>query len=157
NLNMYKPESFDAVVVGSGMTGAMAAKELCESGLKVLVLEAGSSLVPAGRNGDAEKAIPCGEQPIQSKCYAFSKQTCRHFVDDRNNPYTVSLEQPFSWIRARTVGGRSLLWAGHCYRMTDLEFLAAQEDGVGECWPFDYKEIAPYYDKAEQALGVKDT
>src|SRR2546423_3064319 len=153
---MAKTNIYDVVVVGSGMTGAVAAKELCEAGLKVLVLEAGPSLATqrADDNGTRHKAYD--DQHIQSKCYAYSRNTRQYFVNDRDHPYSISLERPFSWIRSRTVGGRSLLWAGHCYRMTDREFMAAQEDGVGERWPITYEQLAPYYDKAEQILRVKD-
>jgi choline dehydrogenase-like flavoprotein len=152
---MYSIEAFDAVVVGSGMTGALAAKELCHAGLKVLVLEAGPSLAVL-RSDDTGSHEACGDQHIQSKCYAYSKNTRQYFVNDLDNPYSFPPGHPFSWIRARTVGGRSLLWAGHCYRMTDQEFMAPEEDGVGESWPITYEEIAPYYDKAEQILRVKD-
>ncbi|HEV2989283.1 MAG TPA: GMC family oxidoreductase, partial [Candidatus Angelobacter sp.] len=144
---MHKAQTFDAIVIGSGMAGGTAARELCKAGLKVLVLEAGPS--------QPQSQTEYGHS-IQKRCYAFGENTRQYFVNDRDNPYFTHPNQPFSWIRARALGGRSLLWAGHCYRMTDLEFLAANEDGVGVNWPITSEEIAPYYDKAESILGVTD-
>ncbi len=153
---MQKKETFDAIVVGSGMTGGVAAYELCKAGLRVLVLEAGG----AQNNFQSDQGTGTEQPPavhnVQNKCYAFSAATSHLFVNDHDNPYSTPPGQPFSWIRARAAGGRSLLWAGHCYRMTDAEFMAADEDGIGENWPIRYEEIAPYYDKAERILGVRN-
>src|SRR5581483_6735068 len=93
---------------------------------------------------------------VQKRCYAFSTRTSNCFANDVENPYATVHDSPFSWIRARIVGGRSLLWAGHCYRMGDEDFTASLQDGIGEEWPLRYQEIAPYYDEAERLLQVRD-
>src|SRR5262249_18208914 len=86
----------------------------------------------------------------------FHPGTSSYLINDRESPYCTSSDAPFSWIRARVVGGRSLLWAGHCHRMGDLDFKAASQDGIGEDWPIRYEEIAPFYDEAERLLHVCD-
>jgi choline dehydrogenase-like flavoprotein len=147
------PEIFDAIVVGSGVAGGAAAQELCEAGLRVLVLESGG---PARREENHPLTLPnISSYPVQTRCYAFNAGTSSYFANDAENPYCTSSNLPFSWIRARVAGGRSLLWAGHCHRMGDLDFAAAK-DGVGEDWPLRYQEIAPYYDEAERLLQVSD-
>ncbi len=146
-------EDFDVVVVGSGMAGAAAAQRFCEAGLKVLVVEAGDD-TPMSASGASNLPDPADQQ-IQARCYAFGRNTRPYFVNDSDNPYCTPSERPFTWIRARAVGGKSLLWAGHCYRMDDLDFKAAQLDGAGAVWPLTYLEIAPFYDRAEEILQVR--
>jgi choline dehydrogenase-like flavoprotein len=147
-------ESFDVVIVGSGMAGAAAAQQFCEAGLKVLVVEAGAAMSPASTS-EAGSVPDSTNQQIQARCYAFGNNTHEYFVRDTDDPYCTPSDRPFSWIRARAVGGKSLLWAGHCYRMEDLDFRAAQLDGVGAVWPLTYRELAPYYDRAETILQVR--
>ena len=158
--------TFDAIVIGSGITGGWAAKELCEKGLKTLVLERGrnvehvkdyptTSTPPwefAHRGIDTLKIKE--EYPIQSTNYAFSEDTHHFFVNDRENPYTTPKDQPFRWIRGYQVGGRSLIWGRQCYRWSDLDFEANLKDGVEIDWPIRYKDLAPWYDYVEKFIGV---
>lgn len=144
---------FDAIVVGSGVAGGAAAQQLCQAGLRVLVLDPGRAL----QSENEEPAFSnIADYQVQKRCYAFNPRTSNCFANDAENPYSTEPDSPFSWIRARIVGGRSLLWAGHCYRMGDKDFTAALQDGVGEEWPLRYQEIAPYYDEAERLLQVRD-
>lgn len=150
---IMKLETFDAIVVGSGVAGGAAAQQLCQAGLRVLALESGGT----SQSGNEEHAFSnIAAYQTQKRCYAFSTRTSNCFANDVENPYSTAPDSPFSWIRARIVGGRSLLWAGHCYRMGDEDFTAALQDSIGEEWPLRYQEIAPYYDEAERLLQVRD-
>lgn len=151
------PEPFDAIVVGSGATGGLAAKEFCEGGLKVLVIEAGAAYQSTSHGNIVRKGGASLTQKIQSQCSAFNSNTQPLFVDDVRNPYLTPVERPFSWIRSRAVGGRTLLWAGQSYRMSDYDFKAAGSDGVSENWPITYRDLSPYYDRAERLLKVRGT
>ncbi len=166
NPQDIRGKTFDAIVVGSGATGGWAAKELTESGLRVLVLEAGRELNPVQDftehkqpwempwRGRGDRRALERDQPVQSRCYACTEYSHQFFVNDRENPYTTPPGKPFSWIRSRHVGGRSLVWARQSYRLSDYDFKAAGRDGFGEDWPISYAELAPYYDKVESFIGV---
>ena len=155
--------SFDAIVVGSGMSGGWAAKELTEKGLKTLVLERGRMV----KHGDYPTAtqdpweLPYGNRitqetrrrkPVQSRTGYPSPANTHWFVDDLDNPYVE--EQPFDWLRGYHVGGRSLMWARQSYRFSPMDFEANAKEGVGIPWPVTYDEIAPWYDKAEIFAGI---
>ena len=157
---------WDAIVVGSGISGGWAAKELTERGLEVLVLEAGPPIDPAkdyvehvqawelpfrGR-GDRKKLAH--DQQEQSKCYACDEWGSKFFVNDLENPYSYDADKPFSWIRGRHVGGRSIMWGRQVYRWSDLDFTANARDGHGVDWPIRYADIAPWYDHVEDFIGV---
>jgi choline dehydrogenase-like flavoprotein len=157
---------YDAVVVGSGMTGGWAAKELTERGLRTLVLEAGRSIVP---EKDYVEHVPTWEmpfrgmrnqkellrdQPIQSLCYACQEPNSQFFVNDTENPYTTDPDKPFRWIRGRQVGGRSIVWGRQCYRWSDLDFEANLREGVAIDWPIRYADLAPWYDYVEDFIGI---
>ncbi len=164
---MSETTDFDAIVVGSGMSGGWAAKELCEAGLKVLVLERGS-MVRHGQDYTTEHIppweIPFGgkkprelyarDYPVQSKTYAFDETTRHFFNNDRLNPYAYDEDKPFDWRRADVVGGRSLLWARQVYRFSDLDFEANMRDGHGIDWPIRYADLAPWYSHVESFIGV---
>lgn len=163
---MTRRETWDAIVVGSGIAGGWAAKELSEKGLRVLVLEAGRPIDPARDFlmnapayeldyrylGDQKKLA--ARQPVQRKCYACDEGATQFFVDDVDNPYTTADGKPFDWIRGRQVGGKSIMWGRQCYRWSDLDFEANARDGFGVDWPIRYKDIAPWYDYVEGYAGI---
>jgi len=154
--------SFDAIVVGSGISGGWAAKELCEKGLKTLVLERGRNVEHIKdyttaflhpwqfphRNEitEADKK----ENPVQ--CHAYTEGSKQFYVNDREHPYIQ--EDPFLWLRGYQVGGRSLTWGRQCYRLADLDFEANAKEGIAVDWPIRYKDIAPWYDYVEDFVGI---
>jgi choline dehydrogenase-like flavoprotein len=154
--------SYDAIVVGSGISGGWAAKELCEKGLKTLVLERGRNVEHvkdyttafmnpwdfAHHLNVSEKDKE--ENPVQSTSYDEGNK--HFFVSDKDHPYIQ--EKPFSWIRGYQVGGRSLTWGRQCYRLSDLDFDANAKEGIGVDWPIRYKDIAPWYDYVESFVGI---
>jgi len=153
---------YDAIVVGSGMSGGWAAKELTQKGLKTLVLERG----PMVKHGEYPTAmwnpwdIPYGglltvedrkRQPVQTATFAGA--TDKHwFVDDIDHPYVQT--QPFEWVRGYHVGGRSLMWGRQTYRWSEMDFAANANEGVAVDWPIRYKDLAPWYDHVETFIGV---
>jgi choline dehydrogenase-like flavoprotein len=161
---MASTNQFDAIVVGSGMSGGWAAKELTEKGLKTLVLERGRDirhvtgyttalkdpwqLPHNNRATNADRAA----QPIQSTLYLYDQSTKQHFVNDLKHPYEQA--QPFKWFRGYHVGGRSLMWSRHVFRYSDLDFTANQREGVGIDWPIRYADIAPWYEHVERFIGA---
>lgn len=161
---MNDNHTYDAIVVGSGMTGGWAAKELTEKGLKTLVLERGRDVKHVQDYPTAQMAPwqfthrgyltkeEKEQYPIQSKKYNFDASSKHFFVKDTEHPYVQ--EKPFHWFRGYQTGGRSLLWGRGAYRFSDLEFEANLKDGVGIDWPIRYKDIAPWYDYVERFIGV---
>ena len=159
-------ERYDAIVVGSGISGGWAAKELCEKGLRTLVLEAGRDIVPGTDyvehilpwqlpfRGYGDRHRIHRDQPIQRRCYACDEWSGKFFVNDIENPYTVEPDKPFLWIRGRQVGGRSIMWGRQVYRWSDLDFEANLKDGHGVDWPIRYADIAPWYDYVERFIGI---
>jgi choline dehydrogenase-like flavoprotein len=163
---MKERHTYDAIVVGSGITGGWAAKELTEAGLKTLVLEAGGPIDPAKdyvehvqpyevpfRNWGDRRLLK-KSQPVQTDCYACDEIGHKLFVNDIDNPYTHAPDAPFSWFRGRQVGGRSITWGRQVYRWSDLDFEANAKDGHGTDWPIRYKDIAPWYSHVERFIGV---
>jgi choline dehydrogenase-like flavoprotein len=157
---------YDAIVVGSGASGGWVAKKLTESGLEVLMLEAGPPRVPTKDftehvwpyqlkyRGFGNKRALLENQPVQRLCYACDDYSHQFFVNDHENPYITPADKPFMWIRGRQVGGKTFCWARESYRYSDYEFKAASRDGYGEDWPFSYRDLEPYYDKVEDFIGV---
>jgi choline dehydrogenase-like flavoprotein len=159
--------TFDAIVVGTGISGGWAAKELTEKGLKTLVLERGrminhiddyhtANIDPWDfKGGDTITQDAYKRQPKQSRTGYVNKESSRHFfVDDLDHPYNDD-ENKFNWIRGYHVGGRSLTWGRHTYRLSEFDFEANLKDGVAVDWPIRYKDISPWYDYVEQYIGVQ--
>ena len=165
NLNnkATKQNTYDAIIVGSGISGGWAAKELCEQGLKVLLLERGSPIqhpnYPTANNNpwDFPHHLSLSKADkeqcyVQSRHWSFKEDNKHFYINDKENPYDET--QRFDWIRGNIVGGRSLLWSRACYRWSDLDFEANLKDGHGVDWPIRYKDIAPWYDYVESFIGV---
>ena len=159
--------NFDAIVVGSGITGGWAAKELTEAGLKVLLLERGCKIehqvdyetelkapwdMPFRGAGDAD--LYARDYAVQSLNRHFNEFTQGHFVNDAENPYQTGPDTAFNWFRSYQLGGRSLTWGRQCYRWSDYDFGANKRDGHGTDWPIRYADLAPWYDKVEDFIGV---
>ena len=157
---------FDAIVVGSGISGGWAAKELTEKGLRTLVLEAGPQIVPARDYVEHVQAYSLPyrgygnlrklreQQPIQSLTGSCNEWSSKFFVNDGENPYHNDPDKPFAWIRGRHVGGRSIMWGRQVYRWSDLDFEANAKEGLGVDWPLRYADIAPWYSHVEKFIGV---
>jgi choline dehydrogenase-like flavoprotein len=164
NIDAKQNMTYDAIVIGSGISGGWAAKELCEKGLKTLVLERGR-LVEHVKDYPTMTLDPWdmkyrGSLPpeYQEKHYkggrsGFIGETNEHFhANDLENPYTEV--KPFMWVRAHQMGGRSILWGKQCYRWSDLDFEANAKDGYGVDWPIRYKDIASWYTYVEKFAGI---
>ncbi|GAB3255376.1 GMC family oxidoreductase [Larkinella harenae] len=164
NTKGKQANTYDAIVVGSGISGGWAAKELCEQGLKTLVLERGRNVqhivdYPTTETNVWEFPYRLSsvqqyreQSPVQSSCPVYNEATKHFFVDDQQHPYIQ--EKPFSWIRGYQVGGRSLTWARQCYRLAELDFEANAKDGIAVDWPIRYKEIEPWYNYVEKFIGI---
>ncbi|MCA0380883.1 MAG: GMC family oxidoreductase [Bacteroidetes bacterium] len=159
--------TYDAIVIGSGISGGWAAKELCEQGLRTLVLE-------RGRNVEHIKDYPThnldpwqfphrgrmpkealDKNPLISKAAGYAEDTAHFFIQDTDHPYIQ--EKPFDWIRGYQVGGKSLTWGRSCQRWSDWDFTAPVRYGYGIEWPIGYNDIAPWYSYAERFIGVCGT
>ena len=158
-------ETYDAIVVGTGISGGWAAKELCENGLKTLVLERGrmvthikdyptANLDPwdLPNNGDLSPEEKSRQAKQARTGYTVRAESSHWFVDDVTHPYNET--KRFDWMRGYHVGGRSIMWGRHSYRWSDLDFEANAKDGTAVDWPVRYKDIAPWYDKVEEYIGV---
>ncbi len=155
--------TYDAIVIGSGISGGWAAKELCEKGLKTLVLERGRDVVhlkdyptatknPWDFDHAGKKTIALTKNnPIVSKCYAYNETSEHFFVKDAEHPYIQ--EKPYDWIRGYQVGGKSLLWARQTQRWSKYDFEGPARDGFGD-WPIRYKDIEQWYTHVELFAGI---
>lgn len=164
NAGAIKQHTFDAIVIGSGISGGWAAKELCEHGVKTLLLERGRNVVhkkdyPTAIKSPWEFAhrgrLPQAfekENPIISRCYAFDETAQHFFVKDKEHPYVQ--EKPFDWIRGYQVGGKSLMWARETQRWSRFEFEAPLRDGFAVDWPIRYDDLAPWYSHVEKFAGI---
>lgn len=161
---MKDKNSYDAIVIGSGISGGWAAKELCDKGLKTLVLERGRSIehvkdypttfmhpwqIP--HRGHMPQAF-MDENPLITKAAGFGSDNAQFFIQDKDHPYIQ--EKPFDWIRGYQVGGKSLTWGRACQRWSDFEFSAPDRLRYGIDWPIRYNDIAPWYTHVERFIGV---
>src|SRR5436190_4270407 len=156
--------TFEAIVIGSGMSGGWSAKELCERGLKTLLLERGRdvkhlkdyptmSMNPweFQHRGQVPYEI-AKENPVISRCYAFREDAMHFFVKDKEHPYVQ--DKPFDWIRGYQVGGKSIMWARFTQRWSEFDFEGPARDGFAVDWPIRYKDIAPWYSYVEKFAGI---
>lgn len=164
NIDSKEQRTYEAIVVGSGISGGWAAKELTEKGVKTLLLERGrdvkhnvdyptTNMMPwefKHRNELPKKIVD--ENPVISKCYAFREDAMHFFVKDNEHPYIQ--EKPFDWIRGYQVGGKSLLWARMTQRWSDFDFSGPARDGFAVDWPIRYNDIAPWYSHVEKFAGI---
>lgn len=156
--------TYDAIVIGSGISGGWAAKELTGKGLRTLVLERGRDVkhiedYPTAMNNPWDfshrNRMPLAfdeQNPIATKCYALDEGTQHFFVKDSEHPYVQ--EKPFDWIKGYQVGGKSLIWARQTQRWSKYDFEANARDGAGIDWPIRYDEIAPWYSHVERFAGI---
>lgn len=157
-------QEYDAVVVGSGVSGGWAAKELTEKGLKTLVLERGrdqkhrdypTEHVPPWEFPLRERKLTpaqAPDHPTQAETPSFSEATKHWYIKDAENPYIQA--EPYLWVQGDQVGGKSIMWGRHSYRWSDVEFEANLKDGHGVDWPIRYKDLAPWYSYVERFVGV---
>lgn len=155
---------FDAIVIGSGISGGWAAKEFCEKGFKTLVLERGRNVehkkdYPTMTSDPWEmphrNQIPLAdklENPVVNKCYAYKEDTAHFFVKDTEHPYIQ--EKPFDWVRGYQVGGKSLIWARQTQRWSKYDFEGPGRDGFAVDWPIRYDDIDPWYSYVERFVGI---
>ncbi len=164
NIDSEKERTYDAIVIGSGISGGWSAKELSERGLKTLVLERGrdvqhvkdyptTNMYPweFEHRGEMPYAVQ-QENPIVNRCYAFHEDAAHFFVKDKEHPYVQ--EKPFDWIRGYQVGGKSLLWARQTQRWSDFDFEGPLRDGFAVDWPIRYADLKPWYDYVERFAGI---
>src|SRR5690349_24825612 len=159
-----KANTYEAIVIGSGISGGWAAKELGDKGVKTLVLE-------RGRNVEHLKDYPTTNMkpwefehrgqmpedvvkanPVVSRCYAFQEDAMHFFVKDNDHPYIQ--EKPFDWIRGYQVGGKSIMWARQTQRWSNFDFEGPARDGFAVDWPIRYEDIAPWYSYVEAFAGI---
>jgi choline dehydrogenase-like flavoprotein len=161
------PSDYDAIVVGTGISGGWAAKELSEKGLKVLVLERGRNVVHINDYTTANLDpwdLPNNDKPTQETLKDYEKQhrtgyvtkpsRVQWFVKDTDHPYYEKEGTRFDWIRGYHVGGRSLTWGRQSYRLSNLDFEANLRDGIAVDWPIRYEDLAPWYSHVEKFAGI---
>ena len=161
NTRSKANSTYDAIVIGSGITGGWAAKELCEKGLKVIMMERGGDykhirdykspnpweLEHRGKRMQADAV-----DKIDISGWMAGEATSKSWVGNEEHPYTE--EKPFKWVRTYRLGGRSTMWSRQCYRWSDLDFEANGKEGIGSDWPIRYKDLASWYDYAELFAGI---
>jgi choline dehydrogenase-like flavoprotein len=170
NVNIPRPgrkQTYDAIVVGSGISGGWAAKELTEKGMNVLLLERGRPVEhgpgyitehqppwEAEFRGREDRHKIRENQYLQSQAGPLNEYNAHFFVNDRENPYTFDEDKPFLWIRGYHLGGRSIMWGRQSYRWSDLDFEANAREGIAIDWPIRSADLAPWYDHVERFAGI---
>lgn len=167
NVNLAtQDQEYDAIVVGSGITGGWAAKELTEKGLQTLVLERGPNVehgdyptehMPpweAEFRGQGDRKLFEEEYPKALRAGVVNEYNNHFFANEKDYPYQTDDEDPYLWIRGHQVGGKSLTWGRQTYRLSDLDFEANARDGIAVDWPIRYEDIAPWYDYVEEFAGI---
>lgn len=161
NIKSKQDRTYDAIVIGSGASGGWAAKELCEAGLKTLVLDRGRDVKHVLDYPTASKAPYDfefrGSVPVEKRAglmggWRFRAETNHWAIQE--DEQEVVYEKPFRWFRGYHVGGKSLLWARQTQRWSDFDFEGPQRDGFATDWPIRYKDLKPYYDKVESFIGI---
>lgn len=165
NTRAQDKNTYDAIVVGSGISGGWAAKELTEKGLKVLLLERGRNIEHVKDYVNANKELwefphrgrrtqqMIEDYPNLKRDYPLNETVLDFWVKDKESPFVET--KPFTWFRGYHVGGRSLMWGRHSYRLGDWDFEANAKDGIAVDWPIRYKDIAPWYSHAEKFAGIQ--
>jgi choline dehydrogenase-like flavoprotein len=164
NSRAKNKHTFDAIVVGSGISGGWAAKELTEKGLKVLLIERGPNhehirdyktagndpwdFQYRGKTTDQQKQ----DYPVAHRGWAAQEMVMDAWTNEKDSPYTEI--KPFTWWRSYRMGGRSILWGRQSYRLSEMDFEANLKEGIGIDWPIRYKDLAPWYDYVEQFSGI---
>ncbi|MGL4631804.1 MAG: GMC family oxidoreductase N-terminal domain-containing protein, partial [Leadbetterella sp.] len=163
-MDIIKDNTFEAIVIGSGISGGWAAKELCDKGVKTLMLERGrkvdhivdypTTMTQPWEYEHRGKLSPEYKKanPIISKCYAFYEGSTHFFVKDKEHPYVQ--DKPFDWIRGYQVGGKGLMWARQTQRWSQYDFDGPARDGFAVEWPISYEEMAPWYSYVEKFAGI---
>src|SRR5262249_9483628 len=167
NSRGKEANSYDAIVIGSGISGGWAAKELCEKGLKTLLLERGRDVTHIkdyptmnkprwefALRGDSSRQC-MNANPLISRAAGYDETTAHFFVKDDEHPYIQ--EKPFNWVRGYQVGGKSLIWGRASARWSPADFTAPQRYGYGIAWPIGYEDVAPWYAYVEKFIGVCGT
>lgn len=164
NIDAIKAQTYDAIIIGSGVTGGWAAKELTEKGMRVIMLEKGKQLEHVtgyenamkdpwqmeynGRLTTAQKET----HPKLSRDYPYNEMTEKYWMNDSDSMYKE--DKRFDWFRPGIVGGKSIMWGRQSYRLSDIDFEANLKDGIAVDWPIRYKEIAPWYSYVEKFVGI---
>lgn len=164
NLKAKKQQTYDAIVIGSGISGGWAAKELCEKGLKTLMLERGKPLEHI-KDYDTALKTPWEirhrgkltpeqreEHPYLGRAGVYSEFNAAYWINDSENPYIE--EKRFDWVRPDIVGGRSIMWGRGALRLSEMDFEANAKEGIGIDWPIRYRDLAPWYDYVEEFAGI---
>ncbi|MVM29405.1 GMC family oxidoreductase [Spirosoma sp. HMF4905] len=164
NIDSIKDQTYDAIVIGSGITGGWASKELTEKGLRVLMLEKGHQLEHVkdyeyamkdpwqtkynGRLTMAQKE----SHPKLARDYPYNEMTETYWMKDTDSLYKE--DKRFDWYRPNIVGGKSIMWGRQSYRLSDIDFGANLKDGIAIDWPIRYKDVAPWYSYVEKFVGI---